>query len=86
METDRVTKLAFGFGSLVSFIVIEIGIAGISCEVFQPSGNVGLASLRLSGLFMIFFTKNYYLGGEKSVRFLPRLRLRFLTVTAMLTR
>jgi len=86
METDRVTKLAFGFWFSRVVIVIEIGIAGISCQVFQPSGNVGLASLRLSGLFMIFFTKNYYLGREKSARFLPRLRLRFLTVTAMLTR
>jgi hypothetical protein len=38
-----------------------------------PAGNSRFAQSRFSGSFVIFFTKNNYLGGKKSARFLPQL-------------
>ena len=39
----------------------------------MPFANSRFPQSRFSGSFMIFFTKNNYLGGKNAARFLPRL-------------
>jgi len=39
----------------------------------MAAANSRFAQSRFSGSFLIFFTKNLYLGGKNSARFIPRL-------------